>query len=330
MSESDDNSLARIMRGAGPREPVPQDVRKRMKDVLINELATTQRKRVRRRMQIGGLAMAACVALVALILMPPPPASEVVEVALVDRQHGAAFWLHDSLRVPLRVGNRVRTGDHVVTAGDGALALVPIANGLDIRLDRDTEITIVDRNSFRLHRGALYVDAQPGVSAPLAILTRELTIEHVGTQYLVSIDQSDNVAVAVREGEVRINQGDHQMSITADGEAELVSISADNTMTRRTISAWEDRWHWAAQNAPQPGSKRMPLIDFLTWVEHESGYPIHYATPDVADAVASKDHVIVGVNTNDVIEALHTVMLSDQFTAEIADGRIVVSLETPY
>jgi hypothetical protein len=330
MTDSDDQALARMMRGAGPRTPVPADVRARMQNVLTAELAAVRARRSRRRIT-AGFAAAACivVALGLVYLAPTAPAPAPIDVARVDRQQGQAHWIHDELKVPVGKGNTIRSGDRIATA-DGGLALAPLQMNVDVRLGPHTGVTFWDEHTILLHRGALYVDAEPGdgPAAPLVVIARDVTIRHVGTQYLVTTDGTSDVSVAVRQGAVRVLHDAQEVTMQADADARLVSFDAAYEMTETSIEPWGGRWSWTTQNAPALPSGRMRLTDFLDWVSHETGYGIEYASARVAAEVVNENRLIVGIDTHDVFDALHSVMLADRFNADVRRGRIVISLET--
>ncbi len=325
MTDTDDKGLEELVHRAGRRPSMPDDVRDRLEVSFRRELTSANRKSVTRRLQAGG-AIAACLVAALLILTRPAPTPSHA-IATVERRQGESFLLNGSERVPLRPGGSVTTNDRITTS-DGSLAIRPIDTELDVRLGENSEIIALEPGTVRLIAGSLYVDAPPGARhQPFSILIGDVTVNHTGTQYLVSTQQ-DGISIAVREGEVSVTVNSRTIVGRAkDGQAELLQFDADESWQRETVAPYGPRWNWANRNAPTIETDGMQLIDFLGWVERQSGLRFDYATDELRDDImgpGSRSRIVGNIPTDDVMAALSTAMDLDSLTWRIDDGIVII------
>src|SRR6185503_3532748 len=121
-------------------------------------------------------------------------------------------------------GNALMPGTGISTnTGRGAIAL---ANGVELRLDSNTIITIDTERRVSLTRGAIYLDSsnRKGSPEPVDIVARGTVIRDIGTRYEVRLSDRE-LRVRVRDGLVRVSSafGTHeadrggQLSVTPSG-----------------------------------------------------------------------------------------------------------------
>ncbi len=325
MTEADEQKLERLVRHAGRRTPLPDDIRARLENTFRKELHLARGRKLRRKLQIYSGIAASIFLTVALVLFNNQRL-ERPEVATVERSKGQTFWQNEVQKGPLRSGNKIQAND-IIRTSEGWLAIKPHGFNIDIRINRMTEIEFIDQESVRLVKGSLYIDA--GRSAEhqsFRILANGISIEHVGTQYLVS-SGSDGISIAVREGEVVIAARDQLVRSSAFGNAaQLTKIDANHKFSTTSILTHGQLWSWASTVAPDIDTNGMALDDFLEWVARESGMTIVYASADIREA-ASKDVILKGpIPTEDVLVALQMAMPLTPFRASITNGVIHVDI----
>ena len=154
-----EEKVAELVRGAGKRTPLPEDVRERLENSFRAELTNTQRRHRMSQTSIAG-ALAASLFISVFLVFQFTGNEQRLEVATVARDKGEVNWRHLEESGPLRRGNTIQLGD-VLTTGEGAASLNPSGANIDIRLDRMTEITFIDPTTIQLNRGAVYIDSDP-------------------------------------------------------------------------------------------------------------------------------------------------------------------------
>lgn len=327
MTETDDLKLEQLVRQAGHRTPLPEDIKARLEESFRKELQQARQKELRRKVQIlVGIAASIILAVTLMVLNSKPP--ELTELATVERSKGQVFWQHEDQSGPLRSGNQIQENDIIRTA-EGWLALKSKNIDINIRLDRETEIQFLGGNSVRLFKGSLYIDSGTSTkSRSFRILTDGITVEHVGTQYLVSSDSS-GISVAVREGEIIIATKNQRIRSSALGKiGQLTKIGEDHQFTTTDIITHGPRWAWANQVAPQISIDGMSLDHFLHWVARQTGMTIRYESPAIQEAAVNM--TLAGPHPTEagILDILKTAMRTTPFHASIANGEISIGVQT--
>ncbi len=321
MTDTDDLRIEELLRAAGPRPPLPDEMKNRLEASFRTELLASRRKLVRRNMYLGAGLVASLVLTVMTYLNWQQPVSLEV-IAKVQRSSGQTYWQQGRETGPLRSGNLVHTDDILRTA-EGWLAISPPGSDIEIRLDRMTEVRAARENSIELISGSVYVDVHSAaIHQPFTIYAQGISIDHIGTQFMVSMNEQ-NVSVAVREGEVVIESKEQRIRgrATTD-EAALVELDSDHHLVTSKIKKHGDRWEWASTFAPEIDTDGMSIGEFLNWIARETGTRILYTS---AEARAGANERIVGtIPTGDVLQALDTAMSLTRFNAVIEDGVIIV------
>ncbi len=305
----DDEKLEALMRGAGPRTPLPDDIRHRMEATFRRELSQTQRNfRLRRVSAIAGIAATLLVAI--LLYVNPTTNQGRPIVADTTGQTGETTWRYEDESGPLRSGNVIRVND-VLRTGDGSVSLLLADSAIDIRLAPMSEITFSGPDELHVLAGAVYIDSG-GDSHPLTVTAGEVYVQHIGTQYVVS-KQDMEIEVAVREGEITITHAKDIASARASaGKAQLMVFSSDGRRETSMIEAFDDRFIWAAKLSPSITTDGLPINDFFQWVGRQTGYRVVYTSEALASLTRSET-IVGNFNTSDALSALGKVERTTPF-----------------
>lgn len=316
MTDTDDQNLEQLVRDAGPRRPMPEDMRHRLETSFRGELDIIHRRKTGRTAQFAA-GIAACL-VVTLFFTLRDSAIEQIDIASISQVRGEVLLQRGDYNGPLVEGGHIRTADRIRT-GVGSLAVKSLNGGLDIRLDQHTELLALPNDTIRLVTGSVYVDAGPD-SKPMTILVNDYQVSHIGTQYLVST-RDHAVSIAVREGSVQINSKNQIVSDLEHGT--VITLAADATYEVVSITPFDNRWQWTHQLAPNIETDGMPLVDFLAWYERQSGNVVVYESSELAQTISDpKDPVkIVGsFDSTDVESVITIAMAINDFSHSTSDG----------
>jgi ferric-dicitrate binding protein FerR (iron transport regulator) len=284
--ESNDASIEELLREVGARnEPSPEAAHEVMSAVHAEWLDLVQQRRRQQRVVAwriaAGMALAVLVSTFAYRFMAPE-AAQVASIAYVD---GRLLASTDDAAPAARVtGQFIRVGDDLQTDAQSRAA-VSFPDGVSLRLDHDTHLTVDATDLITLTSGAVYIDAPPGRTGghdSLTVNTLAGSVQHVGTQYEVRT-QGDAMLVSVREGRVRVSNS----TSSNTGEAgQVLRLSKDGELTRSLLSATDPRWQWTLQAAPAFDIDNQSLAAFLQWIARETGRHVVYSTPQAEAAAA--------------------------------------------
>ncbi|HVS03266.1 MAG TPA: FecR family protein [Thermoanaerobaculia bacterium] len=272
--------LARLVRLAGPRPPVPPDRAARVEAAVRDSWRQTVRAG-RRRRALGwasGLAAAAALVLAAgAALWSPAPAEQPV-VARLERVSGSVLGATErGAGEPLGVGQRVAAGT-VVDTGAASRAAFRLVGGPSLRLDAGTRLRFTGIGELALESGAVYVDAVDDLR-PVVVQTPLGEVRDVGTQFEVRL-RADRLVVRVREGEVRLTAGGAGFSAEA---GEGLQLAPDGTLARHAVSPHGPAWAWVEQIAPPFELEGKTLAEFLLWASRETGRRVRFAEGRLTD-----------------------------------------------
>ena len=325
-----DQDLERLLKSVGPREQPPGEVERVVRERLHLEWTAMLRAKRQGRYRRGGLALAAGLVAAAVGLWiaasqsgGPPAAVGTLALAAGEVREKSS-WL--SGWRSMDGGDVVMTGRTLETGADGRAAIA-LADGVSVRVDRDTRIALVDSAELRLERGSLYVDSGPGQArlARLRIETPAGSVRHVGTQYELRLLDA-GVQLRVREGRVEFRSPAGGVEQGQSGE-QLV-IFGDGRVQRATMPRHGPSWDWVADAAPAIDLEGVPLSRFLVWVGRELGREVSYAPALTESELAS---VVVHGSTHGLTptEALDAVLATTSFQADVVGDLIVVERRDP-
>ncbi|MAT84550.1 MAG: hypothetical protein CMQ43_09275 [Gammaproteobacteria bacterium] len=241
--------------------------------------ADLARVRRRRRLVRAGVAIAACLAVLAVAvgLWPAAEVPLAEAVARVETSFGGVVVREPSggLR-SLSAGDRIRQGQRVEVGQRSGLGVIML--DADLRLGADSTVVFA-ADAVELLDGRLYVDTRGSRLGELRIVTRAGTFEHLGTQYLVSVEAGEVVG-AVREGRIVLHGPTGDVTLAAsDPAASMVVVSSGGELTTRAVSSTAELWHWVADLSPGFVLVGRNADDAFRWVARERGQRLEYASP---------------------------------------------------
>lgn len=320
-----EHGLDGVLRNAGRRSEPPEEMAQAVRAAVEAQWREVIAGRARRR-RIG-LSLAAGAALLALGLWAARPAllGSAVRLAEVRYAVGSvqakAGWLPGWRAVA--PGQALFAGETLATSATGRLALT-LADGVSIRLDRGTQVTLVGGKRVDLSRGALYVDSGARTEAPeLLVETPAGAVHHLGTQYEARVIAPSAVRIAVREGRVELDTSTGATHRATAGEQ--MTVSSGGSVVRSTVSPYDERWQWVAATAPPFNIDGRSVAEFLTWAARELGRDVVYAdaaTQAQADRVMLSGS-IAGLSPDQAVAA---VLPTTPLRCEMRDGQLLVSL----
>ena len=330
--DRDDETMARLLRLAGPRAPIPGDIEARVYERVHREWQAAaqppdgarvythvrrawEKDTTRRRYRRWALpvALAASVVLaVTLVLQPPPPASGPVAIGVIARVVGDGS-------LPT-AGQAVHAGDVLATgAGQGLSLLVNDVESL--RLDENTTLAVVARNEFRLESGRIYADTGDFMyrDRSLAVHTSLGTVTDVGTQFSVQVAE-ERLDVAVREGRVDVSHGTNEFVAVA---GERLRLHEHDGAEMDAIAPNDPYWDWTASLAPVFDIENKSLLDFLRWAARETGRELVFADNELRMSAMRTD-LHGSVQDFEPLEAVESVLATTNFRYRLEPDRIVI------
>jgi ferric-dicitrate binding protein FerR (iron transport regulator) len=203
-----------------------------------------------------------------------------------------------------RVGEAIRPGTRITTHG-GRAAIV-LANGVELRLDSNTDLILDAEDSVSLAGGAVYLDSsqRTGPPEPIAVVARGTVIRDIGTRYEVRLTD-DELRVRVRDGRVEVSGAFGMREADPGGQ---LSVTSSGIVAGRAPTSGAD-WDWIVRATRPPQLEGRPLPEFLAWAEREGGRSIRFADPALERANAAT--IVYGaIESLTVEEALDVVLPS--------------------
>jgi ferric-dicitrate binding protein FerR (iron transport regulator) len=332
----DEKTLSELLRLAGPRRQVPEDVEARVYERVLSEwqAARDERRRgssvyatvrgewtrkMRRRKAARWYlpAALAATALLAFMLLDAPeaPAPATVTIGTVARV------VANTPRAGLpEAGEKVAAGARLAT-GPGEALTLSLRNGESLRIDENSVVVADTRSNMSLLAGRLYVDTGSGVyrDGALVVHTAVGVVRDIGTQFSVAVDPS-GLEVAVREGRVEVDSDGTEVGAEA-GERLHVSKGAGFSTSR--LQPWDASWDWATQLAPEFDIEGKSLLEFLTWVARETGRELVFA--DESQRLAAMRTDLHGsIAGQEPLAALESVLVTTRFRHVVDEGSILI------
>ena len=275
------------------------------------------------------VAIAAAAVLVFAVALPvtnllrergtPPAAAPSASMLFVTSE---VVFEHDGQARPGRVGESLRPGTRITTsAGHAAIVL---ANGVELRLDSNTDITLDTERSMSLASGALYLDSshRTGPPEPVAIVARGAVIRDIGTRYEVRVSDQE-LRVRVRDGRVEVSSAFGTREAARGGQLRLTPSG----ILSGTASTSGADWDWIVRAIRPPQLEGRPLPEFLEWAEREGGRPIRFADPALEKA--NRGTIVYGsIESLTVDEALDVVLPSCGLERR-AEGDVITIVAAP-
>ncbi len=330
-SDSDDATVARLLRLAGHRPAVPARDAEMVKQAARAEwqrTARAQRRRIFYARGTGGLLAAAALVLLTLNTdllrrVWPGPGGPVATVEMATGQVRAAAG--EGGLADLALGATLLPGTTVETGASGA-GVVParvafrLADGTSIRLDKGTRVRVLSGSVLALDRGALYADSGPVAPASgraLEIRTPIGIARDVGTQFLVRLDDpAHDLEVQVREGKVILNR-DGEAAETVESGIQL-AVLPDGSVERTDLPRFGGPWDWLLAVVPPFQVENASVNDVLEWAARESGWQVSYADSSLErQAAVPLEGSIAGMTPE---EAAIVALMASDLDYRLEDG----------
>jgi len=311
------DSIAELVRLAGPRPEVPPQVQQRVHDAVHAEWRSALRQRRTLRWGVP-VALAATVILgVALSSRGPEVRiAPIATVALVDA--------NDSPAKGLSIGDPIYPGEAIAT-DDFGVALT-VSNGLLLRLDAGTEATLDSSEELTLHMGRIYADTGQGIygDSSITIRTSVGSATDIGTLFAVTHLDGD-MSVAVREGRVDVSGSGG--SYTAEA-GDMLTLKPNDDVVFDKVPPYDSAWKWAEALAPSFEIENRTILDFLKWVARETGRELVFEDDDARIAAMGNwlrgsvsDFTVSDFPTS---EAIESVLATTKLEYRVDERRIVI------
>jgi ferric-dicitrate binding protein FerR (iron transport regulator) len=338
--DRDDETMARLLRMAGTRSPIPEDVEARVyarvqdewragseqpESARVYAKVHRQWKKEKPRSWLRRLAMpvalaAAVVLTIAVVMQPSPPDAINVPVGTVARVTGD----NGGGMLPA-VGQPVYPGERLST-GPGQRMSLTLDNAASLRIDEQTVLLADAKDQFRLVQGRIYADSGDLMyrDRRLVISSSMGTVTDIGTQFSVAI-AGDLIDVAVREGRVDLNR-DGEQHIAVAGER--LKVHRLDGATTDALAAHDTYWDWAIALAPNFDIENKSLLDFLRWAARETGRELVFESNELRMSAMRTD-LHGSVSDFDILEAVESVLVTTNFKYRIETDRIVIEESAP-
>jgi ferric-dicitrate binding protein FerR (iron transport regulator) len=299
-----------------PRDLPPAAVEAEIRKALFAEWdAITGRRAFVRRALAATAAASILLAVFGALLLRTGSAPAAV-VASVERVRGDAQIGGAAPTIGAAVTSAVRIDTH---SGQVALRL---ADGGSLRLASQTRVTFAAAGRATLDAGTLYFDSENG-AAPVEVRTPLGTVRDIGTQFVARL-AGERLDVAVRDGRVAIDRGSSAVDVVA---GERVSVTSGSSAPRRERSpSFGADWNWAERLAPRFDTDGRRLIDFLQWVEAQTGRTLEFPDPNTEQA--ARDAVQHGSIDGEPLQMLGDVLKSNDLGYSLEGDRIVIRAAT--
>lgn len=331
----DDEAMARLLRMAGTRAPIPGEIESRIYDRVRDEWRASsqqpegarvyahvhrqwardkRRPGLRRLLMPAALAAAAIMA-IAVVVQPPPPVTSLVPVGTIARVVGGV----DTGSLP-EIGHPIYPGESLSTGAGQALSIL-LSNAESLRIDENTMLHVRAADEFQLLQGRLYADTGDFMyrDQGLVIETSMGSVTDVGTQFSVAI-ADDLIDVAVREGRVDISRATKQFVAVA---GERLKIRNGDSATVESLAANDAYWGWATTLAPVFDIENKSLLDFLRWAARETGRELVFESTEIR-MLAMRTDLHGSVSDIEPLDAIESVLATTKFHYRIEPDRIVI------
>ena len=270
-----------------------------------------------------GVAIAAAAVLVAAIGLTfvnwpregraPQAAAPIASTLFVTSQ---VVLQQDGQERAARVGEGLTPGTRIATYG-GRAAIV-LANGVELRFDSDTAVTLDTARSLSLTRGAVYLDSSHRTGPPesVAIVVRGTVIRDIGTRYEVRLSDEE-LRVRVRDGKVEVSSAFGMREADRGGQ---LRVTSSGIFSGRASTSGAD-WDWIVRATRPPQLEGRPLTEFLAWAEREGGRPIRFADPALERGNAAT--IVYGALERLTVEEALDVVLPSCGLARRTNGDVI-------
>lgn len=310
---NDGDPLRDLFAHVRPRPAPPPEDEAEIRRALFSEWDALTGRRVLLNRFGAAAAAALLVAGLAALLLRTSMAPAAV-VASVERVRGDA----QVDGVALTIGARIPSAARIDTR-NGQVAL-HLEGGGSLRLAPQTALMFAAAGRARLDSGAVYFDSEAGAAAArVEIRTALGTVRDLGTQFVARL-AGDRLEVGVRDGRVTIARAADSIDVEP-GERVSVARGVDRPR-REQVATFGADWDWAERLAPPFAIDGRPLIDFLRWIEAQTGRTLAFA--DAASERAARDTILSGSIDLEPLAKLAAVIATTDLEYSLDGERIVI------
>ena len=201
---------------------------------------------------------------------------------------------------------------------NGGRAAIALPNGVELRLDSDTVITVDAERRVSLTHGAIYLDSsnRQGPPEPVEIVARGAVIRDIGTRYEVRLSDQE-VRVRVREGRVEVASAFGTRKANRGGQ---LRVTPSGILVSTAPISGAD-WDWIVRAMRPPQLEGRPLTEFLAWAEREGGRTIRFS--DAALEQANAATIVYGAIERLTVDEAIDVVLSSCGLSRRNDGDVI-------
>jgi ferric-dicitrate binding protein FerR (iron transport regulator) len=323
------DAVEALLEKAAPRQAPPSEDERNVRDAVFAEWrAVTGKVKVRRRLTQFAIAASVLVAVVVSFNTLQDLNVKPVQVATIDKDRGSIYLVGEqSLMQEASDLASVFAGQVIETGDDGALSL-EWAKGGALRIDNNTRIEFESPDSVTLKFGQVYFDSGSETVAAitgsgLQIQTEHGVVQHLGTQYMTTIDGQELV-VRVREGRVSVDGNYVDQAVAVAGQQ--MTISGGATPSVLDIDRFGEIWAWVEELAPTVSMDGRSTLDFLMRISRETGLALEFESPEAEAAARAGE--LYGTIDADPRSELDIRMAGEDLGYRIDGGAIYVSIDS--
>ena len=275
-TDTEEREVARLIRAAGPREYLPDDLKQSWERQFRNEIAPIISRRKRRfRLALGACASVA-VLVVTVLLFPGGTTAVPANIQVVSVNGDSTVSMGEAGFEPLSQGRTLSPGNRITT-GENAYTAISF-DGRDLRLNTGTTILILE-DGLKLAAGEVYVSNERATSdRPFTVRTSLGDISDIGTQFTVSMNEG-GLSSSVRRGVILLitPTAEYRAEATAQDSSRITLDKRSGVNIQRTEHG-SKKWEWIYYSGPDFKLEGRSVHDFLQWSSRETGLEIQYAT----------------------------------------------------
>jgi len=330
-TEPSEDSLESTLRNIDARPKPPAELEQAVYQHVLEDWKKLGTNKKRKKIAIywsvaASLLMA--ILIQPLLFQPEDGVRDVQALGLVENQRGSVFLIQDDERIQITAADKAKLlfPEQSISTGTNAGLAILWGDVNSVRVDENTEIHLSSSTDIELISGRIYVDIPP-VSGQnqsgfeLRVVTRLGTVNHIGTQFMVTSD-ADSVEVRVREGSVSIDNS-NQVLVMQKGQ--LTKLSDSAKLNQQVVSTYGPDWQWTEKLTPAFALEGKALSDFLDWVGRESGREVLF------DSIAAKDiarnTIMHGSIDEEPLRALDIILDTNDLSWYEQDGKVILFLE---
>ena len=324
---SEHQVVGELIRRAGPQPRASDYLSDGFKEMAADRwqgIVVKRRRRLwLRRAATVTLAAAAALGFAAVAIRLLAPLTDGPPLATVERVAGELRRVDGGSADSLTAGVALVAGEALGTGRTGRAAL-RLANGIGLRLDRESRVMLLSQNRLRLERGAVYVDSSGAAESEYLDVETALGIARdIGTVYQLR-QEGPEMVVQVREGRVavRTDTGRHE----ADAGTQL-SLSPDGEVETSAVALHGPGWSWIYEASPSFALEGASLDSYLDWLGRETGWYVRLglAAADHEALLATRLHgSLEGIEPERTPELVLPVC---GLTYRLEDGTLVIEAE---